>query len=478
MGLCFCSRPSMGMSPSDDERHPLPLSLSTMPAAPRPARLPRLGAGGSPIPPSTPPRAPHMHDGASSPRQSSMRCPIPKIPDFEGLAESETDSDDELLQLARLRAAGNIVTASPVPSTPISSAAGAAEGTSLSPLSSLISRIGNIGRTSPSRPANICRTSEAACSTDDLAAAAHRAEVRRLMHKMMQDDLQSEQQQQQQLLLQHTPRTYKRSSMSTIKEDPGDVSGVELDVPHSIMATLDGSGPHETFELTFTKSKEDMSLPSVLAAKEKNNGKFTLPKPPALPAPAVSGTRRRGLGMRGRARVPPIRGLKDLVPSLSTDKVAVDSPLDEASSSAQTQSTLPQPLSGSAEKAISPSTGEEIPGKGSLRLKRVVSVGESEKGDASPSDTMAAPVSGSLSSMDDDGSIHEAREARVISSDKFRSASDRYSKADNAATKTIGLRSFGKATTGTNKKNSLETSTSSRVSTSWQASRKRPTQNS
>ncbi|CAK7202252.1 hypothetical protein SEUCBS139899_004974 [Sporothrix eucalyptigena] len=208
-----------------------------------------------------------MHDGASSPRQSSMRCPIPKIPDFEGLAESETDSDDELLQLARLRAAGNIVTASPVPSTPISSAAGAAEGTSLSPLSSLISRIGNIG--------------QAACSTDDLAAAAHRAEVRRLMHKMMQDDLQSEQQQQQQLLLQHTPRTYKRSSMSTIKEDPGDVSGVELDVPHSIMATLDGSGPHETFELTFTKSKEDMSLPSVLAAKEKNNGKFTLPKPPA-----------------------------------------------------------------------------------------------------------------------------------------------------------------------------------------------------
>ncbi|CAK7236936.1 hypothetical protein SCUCBS95973_009777, partial [Sporothrix curviconia] len=250
MGLCFCSRPSMGMSPSDDEdRHSLPLSLSAMPAAPRPARLPRRGLEGSPILPRTPPRGLRMHDGASSPRPPSVHYPIPRIPDFEGLAENESDSDDELFQLARLRAAaGTIVPASPVLSTPARSSAGGTDGTGLSPLSSLINRIGNIGRTSPTRPPHPCPTPEAACSTEDLAAAAHRAEVRRLMLKMMQDELQSEQQRQQQLQQMHPPRTYKRSSMSTIKEDPGDVSGAELEPLHATVASLDSGGPRVPFE--------------------------------------------------------------------------------------------------------------------------------------------------------------------------------------------------------------------------------------
>ncbi|CAK7228750.1 hypothetical protein SBRCBS47491_007012 [Sporothrix bragantina] len=322
------------MSPSDDEhRHPLPLLLSDMPAAPRPARLPRLRAEGSPVVPSTPPRISRLHDGASSPRPLSVHQPIPRIPDYEELAENESDSDDELFHLARLRAAGTIVPASPVLSTPGSSTVGGAEGTSLSPLSSLINRIGSIGRTSPLRPAHPCGTPEAACSTEDLAAAAHRADVRRLMLKMMQDELESEQKRQQQLQQMLPPRAYKRSSMSTIKEDPADVSGTELEVPKTTVATLDGSGPSVPFEYTFTKSKEDLSIPSILAKKNIANGKFVLPKPPALPAPASSRSSSvlqrgksvlpRGFGLRGRLRTPPTNGLKDWVlTSLSIEREA------------------------------------------------------------------------------------------------------------------------------------------------------------
>ncbi|CAK7242717.1 MAG: hypothetical protein STHCBS139747_004215 [Sporothrix thermara] len=317
MGLCFCSRPSMGMSPSDDEhRPPLLLSTSAMPVAPRPARLPRLVAEDPEdlpvVPPRTPPRLPHMHDCAISPRQPSVHCPIPDIPDFQGLAENESDSDDELFQFARMRAAasGTIAPGSPVPSMPASSTAGVADGTttSLSPLSSLISRIGSIGRTSPSRPPLPCRSPEAACSTEDLAAAAHRAEVRRLMHKMMQDELQSEQQRQHKMQQMHPPRTYKRSSMSTIKEDPADVSGADLivPVPHAVVATLDGSGPREPPERVFTKSREDLTLPSVLAQGRKADSKFVLSKPPALPAPVSSRSSSSSSSVlqRGRGMLP------------------------------------------------------------------------------------------------------------------------------------------------------------------------------
>lgn len=459
MGLCFCHRPSMGLSPEDDERHPLPLPLSALPAAPRPAKLARPGAPETlPVPPSTPPpRAPRLHDAAAtvSPRQGSVHCPIPKIPDFEGLADNETDSDDELLSRARTRAAG--ATANPVPSTPVSltaSGAGGADSTGMSPLSSLISRIGSIGRASPTRPINQSRVPDSTCGTDDLAAAARRAEVRRLTQKMIQEELQSEQMQQPQYQQQqYMSHTYKRSSMSTIKEDPADVSGHNMSHPHNIVAAMDGSGHRSALDYTFVGSREDLSVPFTMVNKGKDKSAYLLPKPPTLP-PSVSSRHSapqvgkvglpQELGPRGRARGGvQSKGPKDWMwTSFATDPSARRPLPDGASPFAPVSVSVSVPAgepakatTETAAKAVFSSSHKAEPGQSSLRVEQVAANchvqkdKKDEQQNAVAAHTQAA--SESLSSMDEDGSIHEARKARVVVSGQLRSSSNQLRSVDD-----------------------------------------------
>ncbi|KIH94349.1 hypothetical protein SPBR_05538 [Sporothrix brasiliensis 5110] len=492
MGLCFCNRHSMGLSPDAEQRHPLPLSLSSLPAAPRPAKLARpvLSETTFPVPPSTPPppRASSRLHAALSPRRGAGRCPIPKIPDFEGLADSETDSDDELLSHARMRAAG--LGATPVPSTPVnlgsggaSGGVGGSDGAGMSPLTSLISRIGIIGRTPPARTANQGRTPESSCSTDDLIAAARRAEVRRLTQKMIQEELQNEQQQQQQFLyLQqqrqqrqqyqkfqqqyyhqaqpHQPRTYKRSSMSTIKEDPADISSLDLTHPRNTVAVMDGSGYRTSLEFVFTQSRDDLSVPPALSNKGKESDTYLLPKPPMLP-PSVSS--KHFASQAGKAGLPegPGERIQDhgggnlgkefgdfISASFATDPSA-RRPLPEGALSfvpTSTQATVAAGVTtGTTGKTVASSTHVAEPGQKSLRVKHVASNGgpaqknskdkiKGQQDDADISETAQA-VSDSLSSMDEDGSIHEARKARIVVSGRARNTSNYIGSTDDAVEK-------------------------------------------
>ncbi|KAL1896825.1 hypothetical protein Sste5346_004458 [Sporothrix stenoceras] len=458
MGLCFCHRASMSLSPPGvDARHPMPLNLSALPAAPRPAKLARPGASDtalSSVPPSTPPPRSSRQRGvtaAESPRQGSGRCPIPKIPDFEGLADSETDSDDELLSHARMRAAG--LSASPVPSTPVKLSPGGGvggnDGTGMSPLTSLISRIGIIGRSSPVRPVTQGRTPESSCSTDDLVAAARRAQVRRLTQKMIQEELQSEQLQQQQKSHHHQPqqyisRSYKRSSMSTIKEDPADISAHDLGHPYNTVSIMDGSSYRTSLEYTFTQSREDLSVPSSLYSKGKEAGTYLLPKPPML-SPSVSS--RHSAAQAGKASLPqgiavrgrPRGGVQGKGPknsiwaSFATDPSARRPLPESASPFAHSATSAPKQAAktttGVATKTVSSSIHEAEP-QSSLRVKHFASNGQMQgdrknekQGTVAHSQSQA--VSDSLSSVDEDGSIHEARKARVVVSGQLRSSSNR-----------------------------------------------------
>lgn len=446
--------------PGDEESQPVPLSLSVLPAAPRPARLARPGAFDTtlpPVPPSTPPprafrlrdftAAAEAGDGSnSSPRQGSGRCPIPKIPDFEGLSDSETDSDDELLSRARMRAAG--LSASPVPSTPVSltpGGVGGTDGTGMSPLTSLISRIGIIGRTSPVRQAHPGRTPEASCSTDDLVAAARRAEVRRLTQKIIQEELQNEQLQQQKQLQrrqqsqQYSSRSYKRSSMSTIKEDPADISAHDVGHPYNTVSIMDGSGYRTSLEYTFARSREDITVPSTLSSKGKEAGTYLLPKPPILPQSAASrhsaaqagkASLPQGIAARGQARGNiQGKGSKNSIWSSFAADPSARRPLPEGASPFAQSATsalkeTAKTTTGIAGKTVSSSIHEADP-QNSLRVKHFASNSQIQNGknddkqDIAPSQSQI--VSDSLSSVDEVGSIHEARKARVVVSGRTSS---------------------------------------------------------
>ncbi|KJR83021.1 uncharacterized protein SPSK_03910 [Sporothrix schenckii 1099-18] len=492
MGLCFCNRHSLGLSADAEQRHPLPLSLSSLPAAPRPAKLARpvLSEITFPVPPSTPPppRTSSRLHAALSPRRGTGRCPIPKIPDFEGLADSETDSDDELLSHARMRAAG--LGATPVPSTPVklgsggaSGGVGGSDGAGMSPLTSLISRIGIIGRTSPARAANQGRTPESSCSTDDLVAAARRAEVRRLTQKMIQEELQNEQQQQQQFLyLQqqrqqrqqyqkfqqqyyhqaqpHQPRTYKRSSMSTIKEDPADISSLDLAHPRNTVAVMDGSGYRTSLEFVFTRSRDDLSVPPALSNKGKVSDTYLLPKPPLLPPSVLS---KHFASQAGKAGLPEGPGeciqvhgggslgreFGDFISASFATDPSARRPLPEGALSfvpTSTQDTVAAGVTtGTTGKTVASSTHVAEPGQKSLRVKHVASNGgpaqknskdkiKGQQDDADISETAQA-VSDSLSSMDEDGSIHEARKARIVVSGRARNTSNHIGSTDDTVEK-------------------------------------------
>ncbi|CAK7273592.1 hypothetical protein SEPCBS57363_005728 [Sporothrix epigloea] len=315
---------------------------------------------------------------------------------------------------------------------------GGAATKSLSPLSSLINRIGNIGRTSPTRTDYSHRTPEGASSTEDLAVVAHRAEVRRLMHKMMRDELQSEKQRQQQFQQLQPLRTYKRSSMSTIKESPADVSGVELELPYGTVATLDGSESRVPFARTFAKSKEDFSLPMMLTNKDQNNGEFSFLKLPVLSSPFTSQSSQILQENKSvmahesplcEFTIPsPKRSLKKWkFGSIFTEQAKVlDSP-DKVSYSTFGLANPMQMLPATVSKPLSSNPGED-PFEGSS-LKQ--SEPKCESGNSASSTQNIAKchktvVSDSLSSVDEEASIYEAREARVYASGQLRQTSRRF----------------------------------------------------
>lgn len=472
----------MGISPSDDEtRHPLPLPLSVIPTTPHPAKLPRLAAEEPPVLAVTLPPAPGMHDGASSPYRSSA-CPVPGIADFEGLADKE--SSDEYFDLARPRAVNTKAPSSFSLVTPTDFAIGGAATKSLSPLSSLVNRIGNIGRTSPTRTIYSCRTPEGASSAEDLEVVAHRAEVRRLMQKMMRDELQSEKQRQQQFQQLQPLRTYKRSSMSTIKESPADVSGVELELPYGTVATLDGSESRVTFARTFTKSKEDLSLPMMPADKNKNNGEFPLLKLPALLSPFSSqspqvlqekkGVKAHESRLLDHPLSPPKKSFKKWsFSSIFKEQAKVLDSQEKSSFSTFGLANPMQTLLATVSKPVFSNPGAD-PGEGNFYIKQSEPICETRDGASSIQKITKGRktlVSDSLSSVDEDASVYEAREARVYASGQLRQTTCRFGGIGNTFKNDIPPQSRSSRTTSdevgyitAKKHKSRRTSTLSRIS--------------
>ena len=468
MVLCFCHRPSMA-SPSSPEQQPVPIAV--LPAAPRPAKLapqraivddhrPVRPCTPPPLSASRPPVLPAADD--SSPQHSPSRCPIPKIPDFEGLVDSGTDSDDELLQLSRAKASSSTAftaTGSPGPSTPKkSSTVGGAGGSvtdssSLSPLSSLMNRIGSIGRGSPTPVSGHCeQTPEAAKSSDNLAVAAHRAEVRRLTHKRMQEELHKERH-------PYSSHSYKKSTMSTIKEDAADASprGSATKQQQSLTTTLGGGPSRHCTEFNAVKSTEGLSVPTAVGRRLKKKSSPFLSKEPAssvsgpvLPrAFALQGNTRiklpQGLEARGRSRNSRSRSLRDWVWS----SFAADQPQERGPVGQQQPPTEVSAVSGSQDVPSQvPSSATDGRGNmgevGNLTFQHTTS-GDGIDTKPAQTDTqgtatkeMSGATPDSLSSLDEDASIHEACKARVVTSGRLSALSVHPLSSDSAVWNALG----------------------------------------
>ncbi len=352
--------------------------------------------------PCTPTRSHRLGTLHQQSSGSFIHCPIPQIPDFEGLAESETDSDDELLQRARMRASG--VASSPKLATPTRPVDVGTDGAGLSPLSSLINRIGAIGRSSPSRHSR-SHSPEPENDTEDLAAAAHRAEVRRLTHKIIQEELEKERQPQ-------PSRSYKRSTMTTIKEDPSDASIVLNGEKSDTLAAADGSGPRDSVQYGRTGHNENSEDASTRSRKGKETVTLrasTSTSKNTVPARSFALQNSKvglphGLGIRGRTRSGEAKTPKD-----SSEVVPVaDQPpkcrLQPTALSSTGVSTLPSSSGCAASKQA---RSQDSDSKDLLRL----------------TPPHSREISDSLGSVEDDGSIHEAREAHFVTARQLHTAS-------------------------------------------------------
>ncbi|EPE05310.1 c6 zinc finger domain containing protein [Ophiostoma piceae UAMH 11346] len=482
-------------SPPSPEQQPVPIAV--LPAAPPPAKLaPRRAVVDDHLPtrPCTPPPSSTAHppilpaEGGSSPQHSPSRFPIPRIPDFEGLVDSGTDSDDELFQLSRVKASSSTVFpagGSPGPSTPKkSSTAGSASGSvtdssSLSPLSSLMNRIGSIGRGSPTQATSHCeQTPEAAKSSDNLAVAAHRAEVRRLTHKRMQEELHKNRH-------PYSSHSYKRSTMSTIKEDATDTSprGIAAMQQKALSASLGNSPSRRCTEYNVVKSTEDLSMPSVVDRKLKKKGSISLSLEPnssasslVLPrAFALQGNARiklpQGLEVRGRSRNSRSRSLRDWVwSSFAANQPQGGAPVG--------QELPPTEVSAVSDSQDGPSKASyATDGKGKMG-----GLGDLGFRHATPSDgictkpaRVAAQRTGtkemsettpeSLSSLDEDASIHEACKARVVTSGRLSASSVHPLSSDSAVWNTIGADSRQHVNLAPIARHGQESSGASRIST-------------
>ncbi|OAA60931.1 c6 zinc finger domain containing protein [Niveomyces insectorum RCEF 264] len=421
-----------------------------LPALPPPARLVDTRARQSTIGSATPPRSqiPQSRVLSSSPT-SSFRYPVPRIPGFENLVDDETDSDDELLLPGAASHPGANISRSATSPTLSPQRQRVDEGIAGSSSSSTPSvRVDGTGN-----PRHATFTEAAhggpldATTTDDsdLTAAARRAEVRRLTHKMMLAELRKEEEQRAQV-----PRQYKRSIMSTISEDPSDAAGLSDGGLFCNSAETAGGGEerHRAQPAVAGSGQPSKKPTSSGANAQKNMPRTARPISAFMPLAGFLGLQTsckaeplQDVEFRGRVRSARpwiIKAWKRSSLAATEPRQAVIEsgglPPQEPVPSTELASVKKDEISTGSRKENGAVLGTTKPNTSNAKetqqqLTPLASALQPENIDPN----RAHGQSKSLSSTDTDGSIHEAREAHVVALGRPRLSSNNGRSGGNTA---------------------------------------------